>query len=143
LWANKLLVDRLAQAERGVKQIVMISSGAAVQGNRGWGGYSLSKAALNMLARLYAAELPETFFTAVAPGLIETDMQFYLTNHPERDRFASLQNLHNKWGTPEMPRPEIVAERLAKVIPQFPRYSHSGDFVDIRLTPWAELSHQI
>jgi NAD(P)-dependent dehydrogenase (short-subunit alcohol dehydrogenase family) len=54
LWANKAIMDWLHGWGRPIDQILMISSGAAVLGNKGWNGYALSKAALNMLARLYA-----------------------------------------------------------------------------------------
>ncbi|MGH8224727.1 MAG: SDR family NAD(P)-dependent oxidoreductase, partial [Gammaproteobacteria bacterium] len=53
LWANKLILDWFA-ARRVPRQIVLISSGAAVTGHKGWSMYALSKAALNMLTQLYA-----------------------------------------------------------------------------------------
>ena len=42
VWANKELIDTLALHAK-VKQIVGISSGAAINGSKGWGSYSLSK----------------------------------------------------------------------------------------------------
>ncbi|MCP3870534.1 MAG: SDR family NAD(P)-dependent oxidoreductase [Gammaproteobacteria bacterium] len=52
-----------------MEQIVMISSGAAVLGNQGWGGYAISKAALSMLARLYAHEFTQTHISLVPSRL--------------------------------------------------------------------------
>ena len=78
VWANKTVLDWLHNSAVRVDQVVMISSGAAVLGNRGWGGYALSKAALNMLARLYAHEFPQTHLCALAPGIIDTAMMDYL-----------------------------------------------------------------
>ena len=52
VWANKILIDSLIRQVNEVKQVVAISSGAAVSGSRGWNAYSLSKAALNMLINL-------------------------------------------------------------------------------------------
>ncbi|HFD14480.1 MAG TPA: SDR family NAD(P)-dependent oxidoreductase, partial [Epsilonproteobacteria bacterium] len=63
VWANKELIDLLTQ-NTIVQQVVGISSGAAVNGSKGWGAYSLSKSALNMLLKVYAKELPETHFTS-------------------------------------------------------------------------------
>jgi NAD(P)-dependent dehydrogenase (short-subunit alcohol dehydrogenase family) len=71
LWPNKIILDWLLQSDIRVDQILLISSGAAVLGNKGWGGYALSKCALNMLGRLYAHEFPATHIASVAPGLIE------------------------------------------------------------------------
>ncbi|MCD6212853.1 MAG: SDR family NAD(P)-dependent oxidoreductase, partial [Sulfurovum sp.] len=73
VWANKELIDTLNEYAH-VKQIVGISSGAAVNGSKGWGAYSLSKAGLNMLLSVYAKELPGIHFTALAPGVIDTPM---------------------------------------------------------------------
>ena len=69
VWANKVILDYLCEAPIEVDQVVAISSGAAVNGNKGWGAYSLSKAALNMLVKLYAAEYEQIHFCSLAPGL--------------------------------------------------------------------------
>lgn len=91
VWANKWLLDALFADGRTVGHVVAISSGASQSGSRGWNGYSLSKAALNMLVKLYAGERPETHFTAFAPGLVDTAMQDYLTNLPEDPRYEPLE----------------------------------------------------
>ena len=67
LWSQKTVLDVLLSDSRDVRQVVTMSSGASVNGNRGWNGYSISKAALNMLTRLYARECPDTHFAALAP----------------------------------------------------------------------------
>ncbi len=71
-FANKELLDILAKSK--VKNIIALSSGAAVKGSKGWGAYSLSKASLNMLINLYSNEMLNTKLLAVAPGVIETPM---------------------------------------------------------------------
>lgn len=57
-------------------RIVNISSVGAWRGSRGQGNYAASKAAVNALTRVMAAEFGPRGVTvnAVAPGLIETDM---------------------------------------------------------------------
>ncbi len=71
-------MDWLLEWGRPVRQVIMVSSGATVLGNKGWGAYALSKAGLNMLARLYDHEFPDTHISALAPGLIDTAMMDYL-----------------------------------------------------------------
>jgi len=56
VWANKVILDWFA-THHPPRQVVLISSGAAITGHPGWGTYALSKAALNMLAQLYAHDL--------------------------------------------------------------------------------------
>ena len=131
LWANKAIVDWLVQHERLPRQLVFISSGASVNGNRGWGAYSISKAAVNMMAKLYAAELPDTHVVAYAPGLVHTGMQEYLCHQVDTERFPSIAHLVAAYGSEHMPDPDRAAELIAA---SFERclQQPSGSFVDIR-----------
>ncbi len=131
LWANKTVMDWLYAWGRPVAQVIMISSGAAVLGNKGWGGYALSKAALNMLARLYAHELPDTHITALAPGIIDTAMMDYLCEAADAQAFPALQRLRDARGSARMPDPAAAAERVLSVLPEL-EDRPSGSFVDMR-----------
>ena len=131
LWANKAVMDWLHEWGRPVGQVVMISSGASVLGNKGWGGYALSKAALNMLARLYAHEFPDTHISALAPGIIDTAMMDHLCEEADAEAFPALQRLREARGTEAMPDPRTAAQRIFSVLPAL-REQPSGSFVDIR-----------
>jgi NAD(P)-dependent dehydrogenase (short-subunit alcohol dehydrogenase family) len=54
--------------------VVTVSSDAAVEAYEGWGGYGASKAALDHLARVLAAEEPELVVYAFDPGDMRTEM---------------------------------------------------------------------
>jgi NAD(P)-dependent dehydrogenase (short-subunit alcohol dehydrogenase family) len=56
-------------------RLVAVSSDAAVEGYPGWGGYGASKAALDQLARVLAAEEPGLRVYALDPGDMRTRMQ--------------------------------------------------------------------
>jgi NAD(P)-dependent dehydrogenase (short-subunit alcohol dehydrogenase family) len=56
-------------------RIVNVTSDAAVEAYEGWGGYGSSKAALEQLTRVLAAEQPELRVYAVDPGDMRTRMQ--------------------------------------------------------------------
>lgn len=131
VWANKVLLDELLSAQRSVGQVIGISSGASINGHRGWNGYSLSKASLNMLIALYADEFPNTHFTALAPGLIDTAMQDYLTQLPVDPRYEPLERLKSAKGTELMPSPAQCAKRLISLFPKLLQLS-SGAYRDIR-----------
>ncbi len=55
-------------------RIVAVSSDAAVEGYEGWGGYGASKAALDQVAKVLAAEEPDLRIYAVDPGDMRTKM---------------------------------------------------------------------
>lgn len=56
-------------------RVVNITSDAAVEGYEGWGGYGSSKAALEQLSNVLAAEHPEMRVYWVDPGDMNTQMQ--------------------------------------------------------------------
>jgi NAD(P)-dependent dehydrogenase (short-subunit alcohol dehydrogenase family) len=55
-------------------RIVNVTSDAAVEGYPGWGGYGASKAALDQLTRVLAAEQPQLRVYALDPGDMRTQM---------------------------------------------------------------------
>ncbi|MCC6707737.1 MAG: SDR family NAD(P)-dependent oxidoreductase [Gammaproteobacteria bacterium] len=130
VWANKAVIDWLAARAHAPKRVVLISSGAGVVGNHGWGAYALSKAALNMLAQLYAHELPATQLLALAPGLIDTDMQSAL-REVDIMRFPALKRLHAAHGSADMPDADTVAARIEAAMPRLSALA-SGSFIDLR-----------
>lgn len=54
--------------------VLTLSSDAAVEAYEGWGGYGASKAALDRLSAILAAEHPELHVHAVDPGDMRTQM---------------------------------------------------------------------
>lgn len=131
VWSNKVILDWLHSRNFPVKQIILISSGAAVNGNRGWNGYALSKAALNMLTAQYAHEFPETHLSAFAPGIVHTGMQDKLCNDIDTTKYPSIQALKNAMGTDAMPDPVTAARTFVKAFDNLMNYP-SGSFLDIR-----------
>jgi NAD(P)-dependent dehydrogenase (short-subunit alcohol dehydrogenase family) len=71
LALTQLLLPALVAASGTV---VNISSDAAVEAYEGWGGYGSSKAALDQLGRVLAAEQPALRVYGFDPGDMRTDM---------------------------------------------------------------------
>ncbi|KAK6355953.1 hypothetical protein TWF718_000329 [Orbilia javanica] len=65
-------------------RVVLVSSGASSIYFTGWGAYGSTKAALNHLNSTLALEEPTITTVAIAPGIVDTDMQ------------ASLRGVHGK-----------------------------------------------
>jgi len=127
LWVNKLILDTFLDLNINIKQIVAISSGAAVNCNRGWSGYSLSKASLNCLIKLYSHEMPQTHLTALAPGLVLTPMLNHILEEVDEQKFPSVKRLK---ASPKM-SPEEAAQLLYETFPKLLQYE-SGSFLDVR-----------
>jgi benzil reductase ((S)-benzoin forming) len=121
VWSNKVLVDLL---DSKAKKIVIISSGAAVNGNAGWGGYALSKCVVNMMVNIYSKEIDTPIFS-VAPGVIDTDMVRKVIS-ADREKFASVERVDkNKVELEEGVR------RLVRLFDNLDRFE-SGSFIDVR-----------
>ncbi len=131
LWANKILIDNIFHHVERVLQVVAISSGASVSGSRGWNGYALSKAALNMMIKLYAKEFPGTHFSALAPGIIDTNMQEYIATLSGDTRFPVVEKLQKARGTSQMPKPNEAAPLLIDAFKRLKNFE-SGSFQDVR-----------
>jgi NAD(P)-dependent dehydrogenase (short-subunit alcohol dehydrogenase family) len=130
-WANKVILDWLIARQLPVTQIVAISSGAAVNMHHGWGPYALSKAALNQLMALYAEEMPDSHLMAYAPGLVDTDMQAYISEQVEAEDYPSVARLQAARGTDAMPDADQAARTLLNHLEAF-KQQPSGAFIDIR-----------
>src|SRR5207248_551066 len=102
-----------AMAMRGAGLVVHVSSDAAVAAYPRWGIYSVSKAALDHLNRLWAVELASTGvrFVSVDPGEMDTEM--HAAAMPDADRGKLL-------------RPQDVAARVARLIEAAERTEKSG-----------------
>lgn len=132
VWANKVILDWFIERQIPIDQVVAISSGAAVNLHYGWGGYAMSKAALNNLMTLYAREMPDTHVVSLAPGLIDTGMQDYLCGEVDSEEFPSVRKLKDARGTENMPGPREVAEQIIDLLADLRENHETGAFVDIR-----------
>ncbi|MCH9812527.1 MAG: SDR family NAD(P)-dependent oxidoreductase [Epsilonproteobacteria bacterium] len=127
LWANKVLIDLFIDLKLPIRQIIGMSSGAAVNASKGWGGYTLSKSGLNMLLKLYAHEMSTTHLMALAPGVIDTPMVRHIVDVVDDERFPSAKRLKEGY----IQTPQEAAGRLFETFPKLRSYE-SGSFVDIR-----------
>jgi len=131
VWANKLIYDTLSEMQISIRQLVAISSGAAFNGSGGWGAYSISKSALNLMFRVYAHENPDTHFICLAPGLVRTQMLDYVCSLECDERYPAVRRIQDAVGTERMQTPSQAAQRLLDVFPRLLEYP-TGSYVDIR-----------
>ncbi|WP_299001862.1 (S)-benzoin forming benzil reductase [uncultured Tenacibaculum sp.] len=115
------------------KQIISISSGAAVKPYEGWSVYCTSKAAIDMMTKTIAAEQNELTngvkCNAIYPGVVDTNMQTHIRNTDEKD-FKNLQRFIDLKENDQLYTPEYVAETIFNIDTQ--NKLKNGDIVDIR-----------
>jgi NAD(P)-dependent dehydrogenase (short-subunit alcohol dehydrogenase family) len=92
-----------SMALRGQGLVIHISSDAAVEAYSGWGAYGISKAALDHMTRIFAAELQDTGvqFLSIDPG--EMDTKMHADAIPESNRST-------------LAKPDAVAARILEII---------------------------
>jgi NAD(P)-dependent dehydrogenase (short-subunit alcohol dehydrogenase family) len=97
----KAIVGPMALRGQGI--MISISSDASVEAYAGWGAYSVGKAALDHLTRIFAAELSDTGvrFFSIDPG--EMDTRMHADAVPDADPAALGQ-------------PDDVAPRILEII---------------------------
>ncbi|MBN3036094.1 MAG: SDR family NAD(P)-dependent oxidoreductase [Bacteroidales bacterium] len=131
VWVNKVLLDALFRLVPEIRQVVAISSGASRSGSRGWNVYAISKAALNMLIMLYSREIPDTHFSAIAPGVVDTGMQDYIFTLPDNGRFQVVSRLKEMKRNRRMKDPREAAVQLIEAM-GYVLEQESGSYIDIR-----------
>jgi NAD(P)-dependent dehydrogenase (short-subunit alcohol dehydrogenase family) len=85
--------------------VVDVTSDAAVEGYEGWGGYGSSKAALDQLGNVLAAEHPDLRVYSFDPGDMRTQMH--------QDAFPG-EDISDR------PEPEEVAPVLRRLVTEAP-----------------------
>ncbi len=129
--ANKVVLDALLERSSQPAQVVGISSGASFNGSGGWLAYSMSKAALNLLLRVYSHEFPRTHFSAVAPGIVRTAMTESICEQPLDERFPANARIRKAFEEGRAHDPDNAAERLWELLPAI-LAQPSGAYVDVR-----------
>jgi len=125
--SNKVLLDFLMK-KCDVKNVIGISSGAALKTYFGWSLYCSSKSAFKQLISSYAHEFPQTHFLSLAPGIIKSKMQGLIYQEDE-ERIPSVKKFHEMYN--KMDTPDKVANNIFSSLSALRRYD-SGSFVDMR-----------
>jgi len=122
--ANKVILDRLLLNKINLKQVIGISSGAALKSYHGWSLYCTSKSAFKQLLSTYAQEHPHINFTSLAPGIIKTDMQNYI-NSLDKNNFPSVEKFQQMFNN--MDTADVVAKKFINNLPNLKK-----GYIDLR-----------
>jgi NAD(P)-dependent dehydrogenase (short-subunit alcohol dehydrogenase family) len=115
---TKAIVGNMVLRGRGV--VVNVSSDAAVESYGTWGAYGTSKAALDHLTRIWAAELGDTGVRLIAADPGEMDTAMHAEAMPEADpaKLAKPEQVA-QWLTGLVSNPQAAPNGARLVAPSF------------------------
>jgi benzil reductase ((S)-benzoin forming) len=107
---------RQVRSRPGAGVLVNISSGAATRPYEGWAPYCGSKAAVDHITRVVAAEEAEAGLRAhaVAPGVVNTDMHTVIRATPEQ-RFPTVERFRQLERDDAFNSPAWVADYILRL----------------------------
>ena len=118
LIAPLVLSSQFIKLSKGwdcIKQIINISSGAAINPYESWSMYCASKAGLDMMTKVISKEQKEVkhgvSIVSIYPGVVDTDMQAEARNTP-KENFKSVQRFIDFYEHGDLVSPKIVAEQI-------------------------------
>lgn len=115
------------------KQIINISSGAAVNPYESWVMYCTSKAGLDMMTKVVSKEqkdLPNGVgIVSIYPGIVDTNMQEKIRNTP-KEHFKAVQRFIDFYKHGDLFSPEQVAEKIYHL--DVEGALKSGNILDVR-----------
>lgn len=106
---------KLTQDLKAEKQIINISSGAAISPYAGWSVYCTSKAAIDMMTKTIALEQDGiengVKCISIYPGVVDTDMQIQIRNTSKTD-FKSVERFKELKASNQLFSPSSVGKRI-------------------------------
>lgn len=135
VWANKNVLDVLLNANIAIDSCVVSSSIAGVRARAGNSGYAISKAALNMMIRLYALEHPLVYFAVLGLCNVHTSLSRRIGALPLEGDFDEIEQLRIRGRRPGyLVTPHQRASHILRLLDgALKQHLPSGEFQEIRL----------
>jgi len=109
------LFIKLTKGWDSKKQILNISSGAAINPYESWVMYCSSKAGVDMMTKVISKEQKDikngVKIVSIYPGIVDTDMQFQARNAPP-ENFKSVQRFIDFYEHGELFTPKQAAKKI-------------------------------
>ncbi len=127
--SNKIIIDYFLSKKVKIKNVICISSGAALKTKYAWGSYCISKAATKMMIETYAEENNKINFINLSPGLIKTKMQKKIFN--TKQNYSSLKKFKTLYKNNLIDTPDKVAFKIIKFLAELKKFKDRS-YVDLR-----------
>tara|TARA_B100000927_G_C16446230_1_gene461881 strand:- start:571 stop:1263 length:693 start_codon:yes stop_codon:yes gene_type:complete len=128
LISNKIILDFFLEKKVIIKNVIAISSGAALNPKEGWLEYCVSKCAMKMLIDVYSIENKRISFLNLSPGIIKTKMQKKIFLN--KNDIDSLKKFKKLYINDKMDYPDTVATKIINYLNS--RKEKKKNYVDLR-----------
>jgi len=134
VWSNKVIIDFLLRSNISINTVIFSSSISSLRARKGMGSYAISKAALNMMAKLYSLEHPEIFFSVLGLCNVNTFIADNILQLPLLGNFDELRELRERAKSSDyLVSPYERAEQILLLLESDLKIkTTSGDFFEIR-----------
>ncbi|KFA59212.1 hypothetical protein A9G34_00245 [Gilliamella sp. Choc4-2] len=137
LFSYKILLDFFLNHDQlSLEQIIISSSIAGVRPRQGMSVYAVSKAALNMMIKIYALENPHLFFAVIGLCIFDSAVSRVITlDNPKLNEFPELKKLAERLSKNDgyLVSSQQRAKELIHVLNNIETLQiTSGDFFEIR-----------
>jgi NAD(P)-dependent dehydrogenase (short-subunit alcohol dehydrogenase family) len=126
LWSHKNVIDTMLTHTQ-TQQIVALGATPELFNQKGMGAYAISKASLNAMIKIYAAEFSHVHFGSIAPELIQSPTLSALFHASDSKLYSVIQHLRD--------RPILSADqaspRLMDALEKI-KYLKSGTFIEMK-----------
>lgn len=134
VWSHKLVLDAILSRGIAIGNAVFSASIAGVRARAGKGGYAITKAALNMMAKLYSLEHPDIRFLVLGLCVVDTHLSTSVGNLPLEGHFPDIVRLRERaLGRGYMVSPDERADDIIGLLDdESGLRAPNGDFTEIR-----------
>ncbi|MCE2706181.1 MAG: SDR family oxidoreductase [Proteobacteria bacterium] len=134
-WNCKVILDTLLRSKISLDTVIFSSSIAGKRARKGMGPYAVSKAALNMLAELYALDHPELYFLVLGLCNVDTFLAKNVLYMPLFGDFKELLDLRERAiNSDYVISTHKRALQILKIIKEvgYRNQEYNGKFIEIR-----------
>ena len=135
VWGHKLILDVLLIKHIKIDICMFSSSIAGVRARAGNSGYAISKAAMNMMAKLYALERPDIFFLVLGLCNVDTFLSQTILTLPLEGDFPEIAKLRERGKSLAgyIVSPKERVKNITRLLAgDIKNNVSSGDFIEIR-----------
>ena len=128
--SNKIIIDYFLNKKTKIKNIIAISSGAALSAKDGWLNYCGSKSYLKMLIETYSIENPKINMINLSPGLIKTKMQKQIFDTKNK-KIISIIKFKSLYKNNLIKKPDEIADNVINFLENISKFKEAK-YIDLR-----------